>query len=269
MKCSEIITILEELAPVSCACEWDNPGLLAGRSDKEVKKILVALDATDEVVEKAAEEKVDLLLTHHPLLFRPVKKINDQDFITRRILKLIRNDISYYAMHTNFDSAPGCMADLAAGLLGMKETQPLEEMGLMRTADGEVPYGIGKFGLLPEKMTVREAAEYVKEKFGLNFVTVYGLDEGKGKAEKIAVCPGSGGSEIEVSLAKGAEILVTGDISHHQGIDAAARNMAVIDAGHYGLEYIFIGFMAGYLKEHLKDEAEVTEMPVHFPVSFA
>ena len=85
----------------------------------------------------------------------------------------------------------------------------------------------------------------------------------------MAVCPGSGGSEIEISLAKGAEILVTGDISHHQGIDAAARNMAVIDAGHYGLEYIFISFMAGYLKEHLKGEAEVTEMPVHFPVSCA
>ena len=113
MKCSEIIKVLNELAPESCACEWDNPGLIAGRRDKEVKKILVTLDATDEAVETAIREGADMLLSHHPLIFKPVKKINDEDFITKRILKLIQHDISYYAMHTNFDSAPGCMADLS------------------------------------------------------------------------------------------------------------------------------------------------------------
>ena len=80
MKCSDIIKILQETAPESCACDWDNPGLLAGRSDKEVKKIYIALDATDEVVDAAIREKADLLLTHHPLIFRPVKKVNDQNF---------------------------------------------------------------------------------------------------------------------------------------------------------------------------------------------
>ena len=121
MKCSEIIKVLNELAPESCACEWDNPGLIAGRRDKEVKKILVTLDATDEAVETAIREGADMLLSHHPLIFKPVKKINDEDFITKRILKLIQHDISYYAMHTNFDSAPGCMADLAADRLGLED----------------------------------------------------------------------------------------------------------------------------------------------------
>ena len=95
MKCSEIIKVLNELAPESCACEWDNPGLIAGRRDKEVKKILVTLDATDEAVETAIREGADMLLSHHPLIFKPVKKINDEDFITKRILKLIEDDISY------------------------------------------------------------------------------------------------------------------------------------------------------------------------------
>lgn len=268
MKCSEIIEILEKLAPPSMACDWDNPGLIAGRSDKEVKKIVIALDATDDAVETAIREKADLLLTHHPLIFKAVKKVNDQNFITRRIVKLIQNDISYYAMHTNFDSAPGCMADLAAERLELKEAVPLETMGTVSTEKGEVAYGIGKAGLLPVKMTVKEAAEFVKMRFGLEFLTVYGLDEVTEQVSTIAVCPGSGGDMVDLSIEKGAGVLITGDVSHHEGIDAAARGLAVIDAGHYGLEHIFIDFMEGYLKDHLGEEIVIYKMPVHFPVKY-
>ena len=115
MKCSEIMEILEELAPKELACEWDNPGLLAGRGDKEVKTILVAVDATDAVLDQAEEAGADMLLTHHPLIFKPVKSVTDRDFIGRRLLRLIQADCPYYAMHTNFDAAPGCMAALAGG----------------------------------------------------------------------------------------------------------------------------------------------------------
>ena len=87
MRCSEIIERLRELAPETCACDWDNPGLLAGRHDKEVKRIYIALDATDTVVERAVALKADMLLTHHPLIFKAVKQVNDQNFITRRILR--------------------------------------------------------------------------------------------------------------------------------------------------------------------------------------
>ncbi|MCC8082628.1 MAG: Nif3-like dinuclear metal center hexameric protein, partial [Clostridium sp.] len=118
MKCSELIEVLKGLAPEDCACEWDNPGLLAGRSDKEVKKVYIALDATDQVVEAAIEAGAHMLLTHHPLIFKAIKQVNDQNFITRRLVKLIQSDISYYAMPTNFDAAPGCMAALAARRLG-------------------------------------------------------------------------------------------------------------------------------------------------------
>ena len=121
MRCSEIIERLRELAPETCACDWDNPGLLAGRHDKEVRRIYIALDATDTVVERAVAQKADMLITHHPLIFKAVKQVNDQNFITRRIIRLIQADISYFAMHTNFDSAPGCMADLAAARLGLMD----------------------------------------------------------------------------------------------------------------------------------------------------
>lgn len=264
MKCSDVIKILEDLAPVSCACEWDNPGLLAGRRDKEVRKILVTLDAADEAVEKAVKEGADMLLSHHPLIFKPVKKINDEDFITKRILTLIQHDISYYAMHTNFDSAPGCMADLAAERLGLTDAEVLEDMGVLERDGLSMPYGIGKIGNFSKELSVEEAAELVKNAFGLEAVSVYGMD--RGIVKRAALCPGSGGSEIEIALQKGADVLITGDISHHQGIDAVARNMAVIDGGHYGLEHIFIDFMCQYLGEKLQGQAEVVGMPVRFPV---
>lgn len=134
MKCSEIIKILETLSPRSMACDWDNPGLLAGRSGKEVKTIFLAVDATDSVIEQAEQAGADMILTHHPLIFKGIKQVSDQNFIGRRVLRMIQDDISYYAMHTNFDAAPGCMADLAAKKLGLTDCEVLEKMG--ETGDG-------------------------------------------------------------------------------------------------------------------------------------
>lgn len=265
MKCSEIMDILRRLAPEDCACEWDNPGLLAGRSDKEIKKIYIALDATDQVVEAAVESGADMLLTHHPLIFKAIKKVNDQNFITRRLVKLIQADISCYAMHTNFDAAPGCMADLAARHLGLEECTPLETMGEMEGEQGRVPYGIGKTGTLRQSVTVRNLAARVKESFGLPFVLVYGQELLDAGADRVSICPGAGGSELEAAIACGSQVMVTGDISHHQGIDAAARGMAVIDAGHYGLEHIFIPFMADYLETHLDGKVEILQAPPAWP----
>lgn len=267
MKCSEIIEKLNVLAPEGCACDWDNPGLLAGRSDKEVKKIYIALDATDQVVDDAIASGADMLLTHHPLIFKAVKKVNDQNFITRRLIKLIQADISYYAMHTNFDGAPGCMADLAAQRMKLTDCVPLEVLGEMEREGKNVSYGIGKIGLRREAVTVRELGKQVKEVFDLPFVVVYGEELLDRPVTKIAVCPGSGGSEIEGALACGCQVLVTGDISHHQGIDAAARKMAVIDAGHYGLEHIFISYMDSFLKEHLDGQVETVMAPVSWPTA--
>ncbi len=261
MRCEEWIEKLNELAPESYACSWDNPGLLTGRSDKEIGKVLVALDATDEVVELAVREKADLLLTHHPLIFSPLKHVNDRDFIGRRLLRLIQNDICCYAMHTNFDAAPGCMADLAAARLHLVEGRPLELMG----ETGGVPYGIGKAGILLEAVSLKELAAQVKEAFGLPYVTVYGAEHASERIRRAAVCPGSGKGMAREARNAGAQVLITGDIGHHDGIDAVADGVAVIDAGHYGLEHIFIDFMADYCREKIDGRADVITAPVSFP----
>ena len=265
MRCSEIITKLEKLAPVSCACSWDNPGLLAGRAEKEVSKILIGLDATDEVVELAVEEGCDFLLTHHPLIFKAIKKINDQDFIGRRLVKLIQADISYYAMHTNFDAAPGCMADLAAGMLGLESAKPLEITG-QEEETGNI-YGIGSCGTLKESIRLKELALQVKERFHLPFVNVYGAEKAEEPVRRIALCPGSGRGMADCALSMGAQVLITGDIGHHEGIDAVARGLAVIDAGHYGLEHIFMDFMERYIKENISSELTIIKAPEVYPVT--
>ena len=262
MRCDEIIRLCRELAPEELACDWDNPGLLAGRSDREVEKILLAVDVTDEVINQAAEWGADMIISHHPLIFRGIKKVNDTDFVGRRILRLIQKDISCYAMHTNFDAAPGCMADRAAEMLGLSDTKVLEVLGSL--ADGK-PYGIGLSGSLAEEMTLMELARRVKETFNIPHVSVFGdLDSGK-KLKCAAICPGSGGSEIELVLGTGAEVYITGDISHHEGLDAAERGLAVIDAGHYGIEHIFMPIMEKYLGKVLPKEIKIRRAADIFP----
>ncbi len=261
MKCSEIVACLERLAPRTYACEWDNPGFLVGRSEKEVRKVLVALDATDAVIGQAKDEGADMIVTHHPLIFKPLRQVTDTDFVSRRVLEMIRADISYFAMHTNFDIAPGCMADLAADRLGMIAEEPLETTA---EADG-VPVGIGKAGYLSAPMTVTELADLVRERFGLPFVTVYGTEAVTEPITRIAISPGAGGSMIRHGIARGVSVLITGDIGHHDGIDAAANHMAVIDAGHYGLEHLFIPFTAEYLERESDGKLECVQAREAFP----
>ena len=231
MICREIIKEIEARFPKHYAMEWDNVGLQVGRSDKEVKRIYLALDATDEVIEEAADWGADMLITHHPMIFKAMKKINDEDFIGRRVLKLIRDDISYYAMHTNYDVIG--MADLSAEHLKLQDTRVLT----VTDGSGEQPEGFGRVGKLPHVMTLDEFGKYVKECNHLPDVRVYGdLDR---KIETVAICTGSGKSMIGDVMAAGADVYVTGDIDYHTAIDTMADGLAIVDAGHYGTEYIF------------------------------
>ena len=256
MECKKVIEILEKQSPKSYACDWDNVGLLVGREDKEIQKIYIALDATDEAIEEAIANGADMLLTHHPMIFKGMKRVTQEDFIGRRIIRLIQNNISYYAMHTNFDVMG--MADLAADYLGISDTRVLEITSVSETGEE----GIGRYGSLKKEMTVRECCEEVKQAFSLENVKVFGNLERKVKTA--AISPGSGRSVISNALQAGVDVLITGDIDHHEGIDAVAQKLTVIDAGHYGVEHIFIPYMEQYLKREAK-ELEIAVQPLTFP----
>lgn len=255
MLCKEVMDILEENYPADYALDWDNVGLLVGRDDKEVRRIYVALDADDETIEAAARWKADMLVTHHPMIFSGLKRINNLDFIGARILKLVQNDISCYAMHTNYDVLG--MAELSGRKMSLEDPEVLEV-----TRDGEQPEGIGRVADLASPAPLREICWSVKDRFHLGAVKVFGdMDQ---PVSRIAISPGSGKSMIKAALDKKADVLITGDIDHHTGIDAVAQGLAVIDAGHYGIEHIFIEDVKEYLKEKLEG-VEVKAAPVRHP----
>ncbi len=244
MRCDEICTLLEQEYSREYACEWDNVGLLAGRRDKEVKKILLALDATDEVIRMAADSGADMLITHHPLIFSPLKAVTDENFVSRRILELIQKDISYYAMHTNYDVLG--MAGLAERILGLQDARVLDVTAEFHGREE----GIGRIGRLEKPMTLQECCGYVRHCLKLDSVNVFGNLEKS--ILRLAVSPGSGKSAVAPALEKGADVLVTGDIGHHDGLDAWEQGLAVIDAGHYGTEYIFMEDMRRFLEKRLE-----------------
>ena len=251
MLCKEVIEIIEQKYAASYAMSWDNVGLLCGRTDKHVKKLYVALDITDDVVEEAIEKQADMIVSHHPLIMSGMTKITDENFLGKRLIKLIQNDISCYCMHTNYDVCG--MAELAGNKLNLKDAQVLEE-----TAENE---GIGRVANLCEKMTLRQCCELVKKVFALDNVKVFGDLEKT--VTRMAICPGSGKSMIKTALKKGADVYVTGDIGHHDGIDAVAQNLSIIDAGHYGIEHIFIKDMAEYLMKNVSQIEIFTEEIKH------
>lgn len=259
MLCKEIMEIIEKSYPGSCALDWDNVGLLAGRSDKEVRHIYVALDATDEVIADALQTGADMLVTHHPMVFSPMRRVTDQDFIGRRLIRLIQGDLAYYAMHTNYDVLG--MAELTEKMLDGLNGEILDVTCPESPVDG-TPQGIGRVIARKESCSLREFCEQVKKSFCLDYVKVFGSLEKR--IERIAISPGAGKSMVHAALSSGADVLVTGDIDHHTGIDAVAQGLAIIDAGHYGTEYGFIHDIAEFLRQKVSG-VEVTEAEISHP----
>lgn len=257
MKCKEICNLLEKYIPKDKAYSWDNVGLLVGKINKNIKKIYIAVDATDEIIECAIKEKADMILCHHPLIFSPLKTVTDEEFISNRVVELLGNGINLYAMHTNYDVIR--MADVVADKLELSNQEPLEYTSL------EENLGLGKVGELPEAMSLTEIAQYVKGKFSLPGLNVFpvGATVNNEKIKQIAVLPGSGKSAIETVINKGIKVYITGDIGHHDGVDSASRGLSIIDAGHYGLEHVFLEDMEQLLKEILPEVEVVSEKIKH------
>lgn len=258
MRAYELISWLEERYPASAAEDWDNVGLLTGDDTNEIHHIFLALDLTEETLNEAILAGADMIVTHHPMIFSGIKKINNHSFTGRKILTLIKQQIVYYAMHTNYDVLG--MADLSAGYLKLENCSVLS---VTEEREGEAQ-GFGRVGELVQEMTLGEYAKLVKDSLKLNDVKVYGdLEQ---KVKRVASCTGSGKSMIHDALAAGADVYVTGDIDHHTGIDTVAQGMALIDAGHYGTEYIFIDAMKKEIQEAfpgLKVSGAEVKSPYH------
>lgn len=243
--CEKIMQCLEDLWPVTFAEHWDNVGLLVGRKEKQVQSIMLCVDVTEHVIKEAIAAKVDMIISHHPAIFAGMKRITDDTILGSKMLDLIRNDICVYAMHTNFDVMG--MADAASERLGLLDTKVLQ----ITYEDDIATEGIGRVGKLKSAMSLEELAGFTKEAFDVSSVKVFG-DPARVLVD-VAICPGAGKSLTEDVLRAGVDVYITGDIDHHTGIDLMEAGVCVIDAGHYGIEKLFVPYMRDYFRKMLPD----------------
>lgn len=230
-KAKDILQFIETIAPTHLKMDWDNVGLLCGRGDQEVRRILVALDPFPHVCDEAVEIGADLLVTHHPLIFEPLKSVTDQTTIGQSIQKLIANNIAAINAHTNLDCAEGGVNDTLAERLGLTDISVIGSEHLLRS---------GNFA-----SSLPAFLEQVKSKLGCQGLRY--VDGGK-PVNKVAVGGGSCGSALPEVIAAGCDTFVTADVKYNQFWDAKAFGINLIDAGHFQTENPVCGVLAEKLQ---------------------
>ncbi|WP_123053018.1 Nif3-like dinuclear metal center hexameric protein [Clostridium sp. JN-1] len=244
LKVMDISNIMEEHVPSKFKESYDNVGLMVGDKNCEVTSILVALDCTMSVINEAIQKKCNLILTHHPLLFKKPSSITTDTLLGKKIISLIKNNINLYSSHTNLDSVRGGINDIIAGLLDLTNCKTIDPSPF-RTDDDEVS-GIGRIGDISEPIMLLELCDKVKMCLNVPYLRFCG-NEAK-LIKKLAVINGSGQSYFENARKMGADCIITGDTSYHYVSDFAEEGIAVIDAGHFGTEWAGIEVFARWLK---------------------
>lgn len=241
----EVSRAIDAFAPYELAEEWDNVGILAGREDQEVTGILCALDLNFKVFEEAHEKGCNLIVTHHPILFRGRKNLREDDVEGRMLCELVRGGIALIAAHTNFDNAVPGVNNALADKLNLKNVQSLEN-GMRVGESGEVDLG--------------DFRRFAENQLG-GPVRCYG--EADRKVCRVAVLGGAGGDFAPQALTAGADVYLTGEIAHHKAWDAYQSGLCILEAGHAATELPAIEMLA----EGLQNAANGVQWNVRIYVS--
>jgi dinuclear metal center YbgI/SA1388 family protein len=246
-KLKDILDLLEETAPSNTAEDWDNPGLQVGAHSEEVSKVFFALDPTLQAVKEAAKEKAQLLLTHHPLIFQPLTRINSEVYPGNVIFEAFKHGISVVAAHTNLDVAQGGINDMLAQLFDLKDVEVLQ------TLEGfeDEKFGLGRIGNVKEPMSLSSMIELVQSVLGAKGIRIVGSQ--KRKIKRIALVGGSGGGMVPAASKLGADLLITGDVGHHDALEAHVHGIAIIDGGHFYTEKMALALFANRFKELMEE----------------
>ncbi|MFU0825403.1 Nif3-like dinuclear metal center hexameric protein [Clostridium sp.] len=258
LKVRDIKEVIEKFAPVSLKESYDNVGLMVGELDKEITSILVALDCTMEVIKEAVEKNCNLIITHHPLLFKKPSSITGETLAGRKIMELIKNDISLYSAHTNLDAVDGGINDTVMNLLGLNEYVTMELSSGRCSEDNKS--GIGRLASLDESITLKDLCIRVKRSFKIPYVRYAGEDSMKIK--KVAVINGSGQDYFSLAKKMGADCIITGDTSYHYVSDFSEEGIGIIDAGHFGTEWPALKILAFMLEIKLQRDGHKTKVLV-------
>ena len=228
MTIRDLYAALEQRLPRSLSWDWDNDGIsCAPDLDAPVTGILIALDPTEDAVEAAIESGCNVLLTHHPMLFRGLKTVDGHDTGSRKVIRMIQNGITAMAFHTRLDAADGGVNDCLTAALGLTNVEPF--------GDASNPAGkpIGRVGDLPAALTADEFIQNLKTALGLPAVVFAGCGK---PVRRVAVVGGAGDDDIAAAVAVGADTYVTGELRYHQLCDAPYGDINLVMAGHYHTE---------------------------------
>ena len=237
MTVNELSKYMNEKIPRELSCSWDNDGLMCcPNPDREVKKALFTMDVTPEAINHAIEGGYDVIISHHPLIFRGVKTLSGDFGIPARLIKLIKNDIAVMSYHTRFDAVDGGVNDALADIFELTDVEKVvcEGVELMRV------------GYLPEELDIEHFVEVVRAKLGcehLNYAS------NSGKVHKLALVGGGGGSYIREAAASGADTYLSGEIGYHNLTDCKDYRINLVEAGHYFTERIALYNLSELVKE--------------------
>lgn len=248
VRVQEVMEALERIAPKRLAEDWDNPGLLVGSPEGEVARVLVALDVSDQVVKTAIREGAGMIVAHHPLIFRAIKKIRTDTPLGARLQMLLSHDIAVAAAHTNLDIAKGGVNDVLAAAVGLQNLKSF--VVVEKTDAGEE--SLGRIGYLTKSMPIEAFARQVAAALPIDSMRL--VKAGEHLVQKVALCSGSGAEFIERAAFLGADAYLTGDVRYHDAQHAAELGIHVIDAGHFGTEFPVVEVLAKCLKEELAEK---------------
>ena len=228
-KVSEIVGCVTDIAPLKWQESWDNAGLLVGDANMMIDKALVTLDVTEPVVDEAIAKGFHLIISHHPLIFRPLKHLLPENTVERIIMKAVKNDIAIACMHTNLDNSYLGVSKWLADRLGLKNLQVLEPMKV----DEDVVTGGGMVGELEKPLAETDFLALVKK--NLNAKALRHSEFLGKEIKKVAVCGGSGFFLLDNVKRCGADAYITGDVKYHDFFEADGK-LLLVDAGHYETE---------------------------------
>jgi dinuclear metal center YbgI/SA1388 family protein len=243
---AEVRDFLERFAPVRLAEDWDNVGLLVGDPKANADRVMTCLTVTAETVAEAIAEKADMIVSHHPLPFRPLKRITTDRVPSKMVWDLIRAGISIYSPHTGFDSATRGINQSLGERLGVTEMKPIKP--IVDDPDG---LGAGRIGKLGSAKNLIDFVAQVKQDFGLTNVQIVGQSDQK--VSRVAMACGSGGSFLSAAIARGCDTFVTGETTFHTALEAKANGVALVLLGHYASERFAVESLADVIQTDFAD----------------
>lgn len=240
MKIKEIAQLIERTAPKSLAYPWDNVGLLVGDEEQEIEKILVTLDVNLFTVKEAIRNGCNLILSHHPILFGGIKKIDFGTPVGEMLRLLIQNHIAVYAAHTNMDTAPHGINARLAELFGLENVRILE----FHTERSDA--GLGRYGQFRQEITAQQLCALTKKKLHTPGIRIAGSLQKP--IQTLCIASGSCAESIKTAIEKGCDAVITGDLKYHETMNYAEQGIFIIDAGHYPTETIVMDIFSDILE---------------------